>query len=76
MKTYNTNWKHFEQLKWPSLTACVLRICETRNTVSTKQLRKNYHQKHSPTQQSHICNEYCSSAMNTAYVLKQNSWQI
>jgi len=35
-------------LKWPSLTSSVLSIHETRNVISTEQLRKNYHQQHSP----------------------------
>ena len=58
--TNNTNWKHFEELKWLRLTACVLSIDETRNTISTKQLRKNYHQQHSPKHQ-HIFNTWYSS---------------
>jgi len=50
LTTNNTNWKHFEELKWPHLTAGGLRVHEARNMISTKQLRKNYHQQHSPAQ--------------------------
>jgi len=49
--TNNTNWKHFEELKRSHLTACGVGVHEARNVVSTKQLRKNYHQQHSPAQE-------------------------
>jgi len=67
----NTNWKHFEQLKWPSLTARLLCIHETRNTVSTEQLRKNCHQQHSPAQQ-HIFTTITSD-ISMAHMLKHNN---
>jgi len=69
--TNNTNWKHSEELKWPSLTACVLSVHETWNIVSTKQLRKNYHQQHSPTQQQTLTMN--TSAINTAHTPKHKS---
>ena len=73
-KYSNTNWKHFEQLKWTSLTSSVLCIHETRNTVSTKQLRKNYHQQHRPTQQ-HIFTMNTSD-ISMAHTLQHKRLQI
>jgi len=44
-----THRKHFEQLKWLCLTAGVLGVDETRNVISTKQVRHDNHQQYSPT---------------------------